>query len=178
MPTKIDKSIVKSLSSYDGKRVAPFLLIANELSIRPDSLEIAVSIIESTEPNAKVGGTWILKHLLELGIDARNDLCNKVTLWLESIYEKDVRLHLLQILNLIEIPPSLHDELYATGVEMTTDKNTFIRAWAYNLIGLIANNNSRFESDARIRFRNALKHESASIRARIRNSVFASAKRV
>ena len=65
----LDKSIIKSLASYDGKHVLPFHTIAEDLAIRPDALERTISIIESNEVNAHIGGTWILKHLIELGLE-------------------------------------------------------------------------------------------------------------
>ncbi len=169
---KLDPYILKSLSSYDGKRVAPFCSIADEISIRPDALEIAILIIDSNEPNANVGGSWILKHLLELGFQADKDLCKKVLSWLESFDENDARLHLLQILNHIEIPKSVHHDLFALGLELASDKNTFIRAWAYNLIGLIAYRNFKFEAETQKRLQYALNSETASIKARIRNMEF------
>lgn len=165
----LSESIYKKLNSYDGKRVAPFQEIAEELAIQPDALEVTLSIIESNEEHAHVGGTWILKNLLELGLESDGSLCKKVLRWLRESTEIDARLHLLQILNLIEIPSSCHPPLYAKARELTSDRNTFVRAWAYNALGLIAQRNPQFLAETKQRFEQAQQKEAPSIRARIRN---------
>ena len=178
MQTELDESIKESLRGYDGKSVKPFRLIAEDLAIRPDALEIVISIIDSDEPNAQVGGTWVLKHLLELGLETDGKFCKKALLWLNSTSDKDARLHLLQIFSHIKIPKSLHDRVYALGLELTTDRNTFVRAWAYNLIGLVAVANLDFQAETRVRFKKAMLTETASIKARIRNTEFYKTKRL
>ncbi len=172
MRVKLDESVRESLRRYDGKSVEPFRLIAEDLAIRPDALEIVISIIESDEPNAQVGGTWVLKRLLELGLETDGQFCKKVLLWLDSTSDKNARLHLLQSFSHIKIPKSLHNRVYTLGLELTTDRNTFVRAWAYNLIGLVAVANLGFQAETWVHYKKAMLTETPSIKARIRNTEF------
>lgn len=162
--------LLEILKTYDGKHIAPFRSIAEEISIRPDALEIVVSIIESKEPNAYVGGTWILKHLLELGLETNKGLCTQILHWLKTTTENDARLHLLQILNLIDIPKTYHKRLYSIACSFTNDKNTLVRAWAYNTLGIIAHENPNYKAETFDRFEDAMKTDSPSVNARIRNT--------
>ncbi len=178
MGVELNESIKELLRRYDGRSVEPFRLITEDLAKRPDALEVVISIIDSNEPNAQVGGTWVLKRLLELGLETGGRFCSKVLFWLNSISDQNARLHLLQAFNHINIPKSLHDRAYALGLELTTDRNTFVRAWAYNLIGLVAVANPEFQAETRVRFENAMLTETPSIKARIRNTEFYKIKRL
>lgn len=173
----LDESLIETLGSYDGKHVAPFRAIADELAIRPDGLEVAISIVDSHAPHARIGGTWILKRLLELGLESNSTLSGLIVKWLGECSEKDVRLHLLQILHLIQIPKASHNRLYKIACEFTDDKNTLVRAWAYNVLGLIAHRNSKYKTEILERFQEAMENESPSVKARIRNSKLWDAKR-
>lgn len=173
----LNESIKRSLQSYDGKHVAPFRSIADELAIRPDALEVTISIVESNEIHASVGGTWILKYLLELGLEIDTSLCKTIIQWLRNFSENDARLHLLQILNIIDIPKSCHEQLYNLSREFTSDKNTLVRAWAYNALGIIAHQNPKYQVETLERFAHAMKAESPSFKARIRNTRLFSSKK-
>jgi len=168
----VDESIVKTLGSYDGKRVAPFRAITDQLAIRPDALEVVISIIESDSPHSHVGGTWILKRLLELGLEPDDTLSIRVTQWLEKCSEKDARLHLLQTIDIIEIQKECHKQLYEIARALTKDKNTLVRAWAYNALGVIALQNSTYQTKTLAQFHKALETESPAVKARIRNSEY------
>ncbi len=165
----LDDSTVEALRRFDGKRVAPLQELADEIAIRPDALELTISIIDSDETNAHVGGTWILKRLLELGLETDELLCRNVIAWLDHCPEKDARLHLLQILDLIEVPKTCHKRLYDLALGFTSDRNTLVRVWAYNALGIVAQQNQKFKAETLERFDNALKTDSASVKARIRN---------
>ncbi len=160
----------KILDQYDGKRIAPFEEIANALSIRPDALEQVTAIIDSDHEHAHVGGTWILKRLIELGLETPAGLCQDIIRWLEIATDKNSRLHLLQILDRIELPDDYHARLYAVATEYATDRNTLVRAWAYNAIALIGVANPDYKDDALTKLKTAASSDAPSVNARIRNT--------
>jgi hypothetical protein len=168
----LDKSIIKSLASYDGKHVLPFHTIAEDLAIRPDALERTTSIIESNEVNAHIGGTWILKHLIEIGLETDERIGENVLHWLKEFSEPNAQLHLLQILNRVSIPESKQSELFNLAQKYTSNKNTLIRAWAYNALCIVAHMDPTTHDETLKLLIRALKTESPSVRARIRNSKF------
>ncbi len=168
----LDKATIESLASYDGKHVLPFHSIAEDLVIHPNALELTISIIESNAVNAHIGGTWVLKHLIELGLETDERLGDSVIRWLNEFSEPNAQLHLLQILNRVSFSEDRKSELFNIAQKYTSNKNTLIRAWAYNALCIVANIDPCYQEKSLKLVAHALKVESPSVKARIRNSEF------
>ncbi len=164
------KQYLKILDQYDGKRIAPFKEIADELMVRPDALEHVVSIIDSEHEHSNVGGTWILKRLIELGLETPDGLCTDIARWLKSFPEKDARLHLLQILDRIELPEHCNERIFALASNFTKDRNTLVRAWAYNAIALVGVVSPEYKDNALEKLKAAASTDAPSANARIRDT--------
>ena len=162
--------IAGALRSYDGKRVAPFRTVAEAVReipghAIPELLELAAS----DEPALQVGATWVIKHLAERGSAPTGRQAALAIDLLERVRAPDAVLHLLQTLPYVEIPADQLAALRRTLHRLTGSKRAFVRAWAYNGLGVLAGGNPDLREEIEGLLDAAAARETAAVRARIRH---------
>ncbi len=163
--------IAAKLRSYDGKRVAPFRAVAEAVRGAPESaVPELLALAASDEAALQVGATWVVKYLAELGDAPRGEAAARVIDLLEWVGEADAVLHLLQTLPYVEIPGDRRAPLGRALKRLIRSQRAFIRAWAYNGLGLLAAADPALRREVEALFDAAEARESAAVRVRIRRA--------
>ncbi len=163
--------IAATLRSYDGKRVAPFRAVAEAVREGPvAAMPELLKLAESDEAALQVGATWVIKHLAERGDPPSGRWAGRTIELIERVDAPDATLHLLQTLPYIEIPADREKPLRHTLEALTRSRRAFVRAWAYNGLGLLAGCNAAIRPEIEALFDVAERTETAAVRARIRHA--------
>ncbi len=166
--------IAATLRSYDGKRVAPFRAVAEALSRGPGRGEEAIGrlvrLAASDEMELQTGATWVLKYLAERGVAPRGTEAAAMLWLLNRPLASDALLHLLQTLPHMDLPAGEGRSLYHSLLRLTEADRVFVRAWAYNGLGLLAARNPVLRDEVEGLFSRAEKTETAAVRVRIRHA--------
>lgn len=162
------------LRSYDGKRVDPFRAVAEALSREPGRGEEAigrlVDLAASDEMELQVGATWVLKYLAEGGVVPREKEAAAMLRLLNRPLAPDALLHLLQTLPHMDLPAGEGRALHRALLLLTESDRVFVRAWAYNGLGLLAARNPALHDEVEGLFSRAEKTETAAVKVRIRHA--------
>ncbi len=163
--------IAAALRKYDGKRVAPFRAVAEAVcgasgSAVPQLLDLAAD----DEAALQVGATWVVKSLAERGEAPSGESAARVIDLLDRVEAPDAVLHLLQTLPYIAIPADRTEPLRRTLKRLIRSRRAFIRAWAYNGLGVMATADPGLRGEVEALFATAEGRESASVKVRIRRA--------
>jgi len=160
------------LGSFDGRDVAP-LRSATELAAdRPDaSLAHLLGIADDPDPRIQEGATWVVKALAEANVPFDGNATARVIALLgaDPGLTPNATLHLLQTLPWLSLPRRGRARLHRAILVHLDAPHTFVRAWAYNALGVLATAFPEHAGEASRRFEAAMRSEKASVKARIRN---------
>ena len=120
-------------------------------------------------PSQAIGASWLLKHHLETGETLSQKQVSIIYHSFPKQTEWEARLHLLQLLPKMPIETSERKVVEAFVRRGLSDPNKFIRAWSYNGMYELAKRFPELRGEAQTFFDMALKDESASVKARIKN---------
>ena len=163
--------IAGTLRSYDGKRVAPFRSVADAVRDMPDrGIPQLLDLAASDEPALQVGATWVIKCLAELGDAPTGKQAALAIDLLDRVQAPDAVLHLLQTLPYMEIPADRQAGLRRTLNRLVGSTRAFIRAWAYNGLGVLAKGNPNLRKEVGALFDAVAERETAAVKARIRHA--------
>ena len=163
--------IAATLRRYDGKRVAPFRAVAEAVRDAPDSaLGELLDLAASDEMELYVGATWVLRHLAERGTAPRGLQAEKLLSLLGRPVAPDALLHVLQTLPHLEAEAVPQDDLRDALLALINHKRAFIRAWAYNGLGILAAHDPSFRHEVHALMDRAARSETAAVKARIRHA--------
>jgi len=170
--------IAAILRSYDGKRVAPFQAVAEALSGGPGrgngSIGHLLELAAADETALQTGATWVLKYLAERGVAPRDGEAVALLRLLRRPLASDALLHLLQTLPHMDLAADLPaDEeraLHRTLLRLIASDRVFVRAWAYNGLGLLAARNPALRDEVEALFSRVEQTETAAVRVRIRHA--------
>lgn len=163
--------IAATLRLYDGKRVAPFRAVAEAVRDAPDSaLGQLLDLAASDEMELHVGATWVLRHLAERGTVPRGPQVQKLLRLLRQPLAPDALLHVLQTLPHLEIEATSQGALKDALLTLIHHRRAFIRAWAYNGLGILAARDPSVRSEVLTLMDRAARSETAAVKARIRHA--------
>lgn len=163
--------IAGTLRSYDGKRVAPFRSVADAVRDMPDrGIPRLLDLAATDEPALQVGATWVIKRLAERGDAPKGRQAARAIDLLERPLAPDAVLHLLQTLPYMEIPADRQVGLRRALNRLVGSKRAFVRAWAYNGLGVLAGGNADLREEVEALFDAAAERETVAVRARIRHA--------
>ena len=150
----------------------PLRQVARAVSHRDASevLRELVPIVRRNHSGFQIGATWLIKDLLERGAKPPARFGGTLISLLKHVQAEDAKLHVLQSLPYVELPPSQHKSLFAMLRGLLKLEHKFVRAWAYNGLAMVANAAPSYRSEVRALFNTAEKKEAASVRARIRHA--------
>ena len=168
MTSPSGESLIEALSSFDGKRIDTLEAIAGAFPASPQLLTQLCELTQSEERRMQSASTWLLRRYHQ----ARAELSPQQTAQLLQVLLRDAyweaRLHVLQLLGDLCIPPEFVAALWAALIKQIKDRNKLIRAWSYNGLALLAHHNERYRNEALSRLAHGEQDEAASVRARIR----------
>ena len=161
--------IASTLRRYDGKRVTPFREVLDAIRDAPENaVGELLDLAASDEMALQVGATWVLRHLAEHGTALHGPQAEKLLRLLSRPLAPDALLHVLQALPHIEVESALQGELQSALLTLIKSRRTFIRAWAYNGLGILAARDPSLRHKVLTLFDHAVRSETAAVKARIR----------
>ena len=121
--------LAKDIAAWDGKSAEDIGGIYERHRTAPSFVETIVQL--ARQPAHQNGGTWLLKRHLEDG--ARLDTKSTIDAYraAPSLERWEPKLHLLQCIPYMPIPPSCKPQVEAFLRLCLTDEAKFVRAWAY-----------------------------------------------
>ena len=160
-------SIEIEIAAWDGKSADYIAAIFSSHHKQPKFVDTLIKLAEIT--SYQKGATWLLKAWLEDGNKLNKNQVKKIYRHLENLEHWEARLHMLQCLPFMPIGEDEKKSVEAYLRTTLTDSNKFVRAWTYNGFYELAKEHPEFRNETKQFFEMAMKDESASVKARIRN---------
>jgi hypothetical protein len=155
-----------TVRSWAGKSAAVMEQTYERLHRSPTFVQDVLEAV--SREDAQVGATWLLKKHL----DNRNklDVRDSLPLFqsLDRLEHWEARLHVLQSLPTLSIPPSFRRKTEAFLRRCLIEENKFVRAWAYNGLYELAQRFPQYRVEVTQLLESALDTEPASVKARVR----------
>ncbi len=121
------------------------------------------------EDEFEVANSWLLKRYIEEGNQPPPDRQEKILALLPMVTHWEARLHLLQILPKIPIAKAKAAETRIFLLQLVTEKNKFIRAWAYNGLYHLQACHPVYKKEVIELLNSVYLEEAPAVRSRIRN---------
>lgn len=155
------------IRAWDGKSTDDILAIYRTHQSSNALIENVLSALHDS--TTCKGASWILKHHLESGCKISQWQLDRLFSGLDELSSWESRLHILQLLQYVELMGRNKMALERFMRRCLVDNNKFVRAWAYNGFYLLATCFPEYEKEVRHFFEMALHDEAPSVKARIRN---------
>ncbi len=171
--TTHDESWLLPVLEYEGKSVEPLRRLSERTEPTSARLAALVELAGTGEPHTEVAALWLFKHWVINGAKAEAAVCERMLNLLhreEAPLAPNASLLLLQVLPHLPAPLPEPARLFQVLKRLATARLTFLRAWAYNSLALVAHQHPAFQEEANFWLMRAEETESASIRARIRKA--------
>ena len=163
--------IAATLRRDDGKRIAPFRAVADAVRDAPESaVGELLDLAASDEMELQVGATWVLRHLAQRGTAPGGLHAENLVRLLGRPLAPDALLHVLQTLPHLEVEAVPKGALRNALLTLINHRRAFIRAWAYNGLGILAERDPSFRHEVLTLMDRAARSETAAVRARIRHA--------
>lgn len=164
-------SLKDTVAAWDGKSVDAIARIYNA---NKADLVFGSQLIQSLgDPDCERGITWLIKHHLEEGWQPRS--AEETTALLNALKHTthwEARLHVLQCLPYLVIPPGQVKPLQSDLQTAIFDDAKFVRAWAYHGLYVLASQHPDVRSSAIAILKQAQETEAAaSAKVKIRNAL-------
>ena len=132
----------------------------------PD-LEIKLARLCS-EPDLETCASWLVKHHIERGYRPNRELSRKLLQAFLDMNAWPARLHLLQIFQHLSVPPDLVRPVREFTLQLSGDRNKFVRAWSFSALHCIALAYPEFKPETSRMIQWAAENEAPSVKARLR----------
>ena len=160
--------LADAIRNFDGKHIEPLEAVASELLTDEGGVDALLVLSHSDDVKTQTAATWILKWLYEQQVTFTKPQTQEVLRLLREVTSWVAKLHLLQILDGLVIPPRNGNGLRKTLDLHVSDENKLLRAWAYNGLFVLGDQISRFREDVAALLSQAEDDPAASVRARVR----------
>lgn len=157
-----------ALAEYDGKRVDTLQDIKRAHRASRELLTDLVHLTTDDEGNVQAGATWLLRAYLTEGASLPTEQVAELAAALPDIADTWARLHVCQSVRYLEIAGPEAPRFAGFLRDCTTDRNTFVRAWATDGFSRLAHQHGAFADEAKRLLDAALVDPAPSIRARAR----------
>lgn len=167
------QAIKDYLLDWNGKDISYLQAILPTLEKHSD-LVLLLTDWSQEQPSLLPAITWIIKqHLDQQQQFSSNQGGPLLSLFpLADVSAKwEPRLHLLQCLPQLDLEISTIENLLPYFDRWSHSTNKFVRAWAYNALGLAAQQIPELIPEVKERFLLALEEESAAVKARVRKAL-------
>ncbi|MCG8479081.1 MAG: hypothetical protein MI724_08310 [Spirochaetales bacterium] len=159
--------IKRAIAAWDGKSAAKIRGVYNVYHRKEHFIASVLDVL--TAADYQNGATWLLKAWLESGNILDDDQTRAVYSSLGTLKHWEARLHVLQAIPFMSIDEESKNRVALFLRETLTDSNKFVRAWSYNGLYELAKQHGEYLHEIEERFDTAMRTESASVKARIRN---------
>lgn len=163
----MNTKIIDNLKSWDGVHIEYLTNLYNIDKTNADFFENLVTICVNEQDLQKTT-TWLIKHHYDNGQVLPKPLTEKLLTACNNVENWEAKLHLLQLLP--------HFELTEKSIIITedfvrnclTDKNKFVRAWAYNGLYELTKYIPELKTELEFICQRAMETESASIKSKVK----------
>lgn len=162
-------SIEQELLIWDGKSSDDIQAIYAHHNSTPAFVAKLIELCQQSD--FQKGVTWLLKHHFEAGQALTEKATAALFELLPSLKHWESKLHMLQSLPYLKIASADKHKVEALLRECLTDNNKFVRAWAYNGFYELSRQYPEYEEESRQLFEMAMRDETPSVKARIRNII-------
>ncbi|MCY3878714.1 MAG: hypothetical protein OXF74_05985 [Rhodobacteraceae bacterium] len=131
-----------------------------------DYLEQLISCCETDTISQQA--SWLIKRHLEAGAKAGAGDTARLLSRIRPDSPWQTRLHLLQSIRFLEIPPVMRHECLRILHSLVGDRNKFVRAWAYDGLAVLIRQHPRLREAGMEILRNAAHDPAPSVQARLR----------
>ena len=159
----------KNLKKWDGKTVNDIERIYSRYHYDVKFVSQVVDLLN--KDTLQIGASWLLKRFLEDKHTLEESTVSRIFRHVPYLVSWESKLHILQCIPHLPIPLAETDIVERFLRDCLADKNKFVRAWAYGGFYELANQHPEYREEARQYIEIAMREESASVKARIRNSV-------
>jgi len=159
------------LSEWDGRDTGSLERLFHDEAANPDFLRMLVSL--AGEETSQRGATWLLKQHFDTGGKALPAALTRDHLsQLDGLRDWQSRLHVLQYLEKLDLPEGSKTELFEFVETSLKSDRTFVRAWAWYALAVLAARYPQEREDTLRRLKEAQATEAAgSVKVRIRKSI-------
>ena len=162
-------NLIEELRKFDGKHTAPLEKISKELIHHKGKIPELIVFAQHEDTKIQSAATWLIKHLNEESVKFSQPQTTALINLLGNLSHWEAKLHILQILSNLNIPANQYDVLHKDLRQTIQSENKLLRAWAYNGLAILADQNSELRTDVCKTLNRAQTDSAASVRARIRN---------
>ncbi|WP_422370124.1 hypothetical protein [Hoeflea sp.] len=169
-------SIEPDIRRWNGKSARDIRAIYARHKERTDIAHDLVACC--AQDDLETGATWLLKHHLEASSSTLNSALSDRLIRLGTGFGSwEARLHLLQVLDRLEIPETAIGALTRFVDAALEDRKTLVRAWAYHGLQHLARLDPLRRAEILATLKNAEETEhAASARVRLRKALAAVSK--
>jgi hypothetical protein len=163
--------MIIKLRSWDGIHVDYLTqLYAANLS-KVDFFEDLITICVN-EPDLQKTTTWLIKHHYDKGYTLSEILTERLLTSCKTVENWEAKLHLLQLLPHFKLTEKSITITYDFARNCLTDKNKFVRAWAYSGLYELTKYIPDMRTELEFICQKAMETESASIRSKVKKILF------
>ena len=160
-------TLKRDLEEWDGKSSGDIRRIYAQYVDQASFSSNLIKLMKNV--NTQKGATWLLKHYIENDNTLKQSQSNAVLNIADKLEAWESKLHLLQSLPYISISKFRKETVEHFIRACLTEKNKFVRAWAYNSFYLLAKQYPEYEHEMELFLEMAMRDEAPSVKARIRN---------
>ena len=168
MMTQARPTPLHLLQADAGLSVGELASLASALAPTPDTIAQLCDIAQDGDHKLQSAATWLIKRLTEKGVAIPASPAERLINLLIAGAGWQARLHILQIIDKLQIPAERADALWHCLNGQLQGSNKFIRAWSYHGLAALANQHQAYRGRALILLERGEGDEAASVRARIR----------
>ncbi|MGI9473606.1 MAG: hypothetical protein ACR2NZ_18835 [Rubripirellula sp.] len=161
----------RQLSEFDGKHTDVLQRTSDEVQGTAIEIRALIKLSGSSDVTLQTGATWVLKNLQECGLHFSDAQTTKLLALLDGFSHWEPILHVLQMMPEWKINKSQQAALRTTLDRLRTDDKKLVRAWAYNGLIALANQQPALRDEVRAWVTQDLHQEAASVQARVRNAI-------
>lgn len=156
-----------ALAQWDGKDAAAIRSIYDEYA---DARGFVSSLIHlAADPDLARAASWLLKNHVEVAGTLARAQMRDFFAAARDFEHWEARLHVLQILDRVEIPKESVRDAIRLVERCLADENKFVRAWAYSGFARVSEFDPAYRAEAeRLLADGEATETAASVRARIR----------
>ncbi len=166
-PDPDTQRVIEAILAFDGKTLTELrAALAADLS----AAQLAEAVARAGSPTAscQVAATWLIKSWLQAGGRLSPRLTDSLLRKLDQIGPWEARLHLLQSLRYLSIPPARLAQTRAFIAAGRDHGKTFVRVWALDALVHLSDDFPELRPTAQAATDEALHAAAASLRARAR----------
>ena len=138
-------------------------------SLRDDDALFGVLLPYCKDPSSETSATWLVLEELKSGRTISADETSYLIGCLGSFGSWEAQLHVLQSIQFLRIPDAERSRLWRRLLELIESRRTFVRAWAYDALSVLADQHHQFRAEVTELVTAAKRKEAPSVVARIRN---------